>query len=54
MPLKLQLKLHAQFFQLMKQSEIPNHNKKNNKEELRKPFQELAEDEKFIVCILSL
>lgn len=50
--LKLPQKLHAQFFQLTKPSETQNQNKKNNKEESKKPFQELVEDEKSIVCIL--
>jgi len=52
MHLRLLLKLLAQFFQLIKQLEIQNLNKKNNKEELKKLSQELEEDEyKYCDCM---
>lgn len=44
-PLQKQL---VQFFQLTKQLEIQNHNKNNNKEELRRQFQGQEEDD-FII-----
>lgn len=49
MLLRLPLKLLAPFFQLTRPLETQNLNKMNNKEESRRPFPELAEDESTMI-----